>query len=132
MKKHILILIFFNLGFLFFCIFSCQYNEDPRISFECLDYDFGETYSLDTLIYEFKFKNSGRRDLSVNNIKTECGCTVANWTHGLIKNSATGSILIKYKTSSPKEFKEVIYVYHNGKNSPIRLSVKGKISPDHN
>jgi hypothetical protein len=112
-------------------IFSCQVRETgPRIFFECLDYDFGEKPNIDTLFFEFKFRNIGQKDLIINKVKTQCICTVASWTHEPVKNSEFGSILISYKASFPTAFKEVIYVYHNGENSPTRLSVKGKILTD--
>ena len=124
MKKTFLI---FNPVILFFFFFSCRNNETPQISFEHLEHNFGEVYGLDTLIYEFRFTNEGLKELSVNNVRTECECTAAYWTKEPLKKSANGSILIKYKTSFAKEFKEIIYVYHNGENSPTRLSVQGKI-----
>jgi hypothetical protein len=111
------------------CCLHCKPNRFPQIAFDCVDYNFGEIHGIDTLLHEFRFKNTGSKGLSINDVKTECGCTVVNWTHGIIKQSCSGRILIKYKTSFPIDFKEIIYVYYDGMNSPTKLSVEGRISP---
>ena len=56
------------------------------------------TQELGTLLWHtprtatFKFTNKGTRDLTILDVRTDCGCTVADWTRTAVAPGGTGTI----------------------------------------
>ncbi len=57
----------------------------PVIEFEKEIHDFGKVIQGERVSYGFKFKNTGRSDLVISQVKTSCGCTVPKFTKEPIK-----------------------------------------------
>jgi len=103
-------------------------NPDaPEIFFEETEHNFG------TLSYKgdgecsFTFKNTGKEPLILTNVRSSCGCTVPQWPKEPFKKRKEGTITIKYDTRIVGAFSKTIRVYSNANNSPVVLTIKGKV-----
>ena len=102
-------------------------KKAPEIIFEKTTYDYGTIEKGSDGICEFVFKNTGKQPLILNNCKSSCGCTVTKWPKEPIKKKQTGVIKVKYNTNRVGNFAKSVTVYSNAKNSPVRLTIKGKV-----
>ena len=82
-------IICFTLIAIFFASFNAQAQESvakpakkqkvAEITFESLDYDYGNIYKGDNGVCQFTFKNTGKAPLQITNCRASCGCTVPSW-----------------------------------------------------
>jgi len=79
--------------------------------------------------YKFNFKNTSKKPLVIANVKSSCGCTTPSWSREPIQPGKSGSITVQYNTNLPGMFNKTVQVFSSAKNSPVRLTIKGKIMP---
>ncbi len=76
--------------------FSIYKPEDlknaPKIEFEEKVFNFGTINQGDKVTHEFKFKNTGKKDLIIHKIKASCGCTATSTSDKVIKPGKEASI----------------------------------------
>lgn len=99
-----------------------------EITFEALEYDYGNIYKGDNGVCEFKFKNTGKAPLTITNCKASCGCTVPSWPHDPIPPKGTGVIKVKYDTNRIGTINKSITVSSDAVNNSVVLHIKGFIS----
>ncbi len=102
-------------------------KKAPEITFEKTEYDFGTIPYGSDAICEFVFKNTGKSPLILTNVRSSCGCTIPSWTKTPIKKKKTDKITVKYNTHRMGKFHKTITVTTNAKNSPIVLTITGKV-----
>jgi hypothetical protein len=78
---------------------------------------------------DFVYTNKGASPLVISDVKSTCGCTVPSWTKEPVAPGQKGTIQVKYNTALPGAFNKTIVVYSNANNSPVRVSIKGKVNP---
>ena len=111
-------------------IFSCSepvIQNNATIAFTQTEHDFGTLEIKQPAVYNFEFSNTGKTPLVIQNVETSCGCTVPEWTKEPVKPGKTGTITIKYDAEYPGMFSKSITVYYNGKDSPVKLKIKGLV-----
>ncbi len=102
-------------------------KKAPEITFEKIEYDFGTLkYGADATC-DFVFKNTGKTPLILTNVRSSCGCTIPSWTKTPIAKKKSDKITVKYNTHKIGNFHKTITVTSNAKNSPIVLTIKGKV-----
>lgn len=112
----------------FYC--SCDNflpSNNAKISFECVEKDFGKLNFNGDGSCSFLFSNTGNTPLVIQYVKTSCGCTVADWPQKPIKPGMGGVLKISYDTSHLGVFYKTITVFYNGKGSPATLFIKGSV-----
>ena len=72
----------------------------PNIKFDNLNHNLGTLKKGETISKYIKFRNKGGTDLIISNVKSSCGCTVANWPKNPIPKNQKDSILLQINTSS--------------------------------
>lgn len=102
-------------------------SNAPYIEFESLVHDYGTVQYKGNGECEFIFKNTGKDPLVLTNVRPSCGCTSPTWTKEPVKKNKKGTIKVKYNTAIVGSFTKSITVYSNASNSPIRLTIKGKV-----
>ncbi len=82
----------------------------PRITFEKATHDFGTIITGDKVIYEFKFTNTGKSALIIENASASCGCTVPEFPRKPINPGEGGSIKVVYdsKDQVGKQHKDIL------------------------
>lgn len=99
----------------------------PEIFFGETTHDFATLQKGDECSYEFKFKNTGKEPLILANCQASCGCTTPSCPKEPIAPGGSGVIKVKYDSNRVGVFNKSITVTSNAKNSPVTLTIKGKI-----
>lgn len=84
-------------------------EDYPVIEFDAKEFDFGTIKQGDKVEHIFKFKNTGKNDLSVIEVRPSCGCTAPEWTRTPVKKGESGEIKIVFNSAgkSGKQTKTV-------------------------
>ena len=104
-------------------------GNQPHIQFETVAHDFGVIQQSENGGYSFKFTNTGKEPLIIQNVRTSCGCTVASRPNAPILPGDSSEISVKYDTKRLGVFHKSITVTSNADNSSIVLTIKGEVKP---
>ena len=104
-------------------------KKGQEIWFEEYLHDYGEILQDSEGTWAFVFKNLGEEAIVINRVRSTCGCTIPDWPREPIEPGNSGEILVKYNTALTGTFLKSIYVYSTAANSPVKLQIKGKVSP---
>lgn len=119
MKKVIVFLIFFSIGF--------YAQKGPEITFQKLVHDFGQIQEGTEAIAEFVFTNTGDSPLVISNVKSSCGCTVPFYPKEPILPGKTGVVKARYDTNRIGFFNKQITVLSNASNGEVTLRITGEV-----
>lgn len=131
LSKHFCFLILFTV--FTSCISKTKRNNDvsdeefSNMSFKHKAYSFGKINIKKSVCAVFEFSNTGKNPLLIKEVTTSCGCTVPEWYKGIIKPNESGEIKIIYDAKYPGRFNKTVTVFYNGKDSPIKLTIKGEV-----
>jgi copper(I)-binding protein len=101
----------------------------PVITFEQTVHDYGTLeYGGDGTCY-FKFTNTGKEPLIVQQPRSSCGCTVPSWPKTPILPGEGDEIKVTYNTKKVGNINKTVTVTSNAKNSPVILRITGKVEP---
>ena len=102
----------------------------PKFDFEEITFDLGTVQSGESVTHEFKFKNSGDKDLIISQAKGSCGCTVPDWPKEPIAPGETGKITVHYDTQRAGAINKSVTINSNAINEPIKvIRIKGNVLP---
>lgn len=107
-------------------------EDAPIIEFSKLEHDFGEINEGDTVETTFKFKNTGKSELIITNIKASCGCTVpSNWSRAPIMPGKEGEFTVKFASKGkPNNQSKTITVTSNTNKGKEVVRIKAFVKPD--
>jgi hypothetical protein len=111
-----------------------QTPKGPVITFESLEYDFGNInwsqVRNDAGKCEFKFTNTGDEALIITGVRADCGCTTPSYTQEPVLPGKTGKIAVQYDNSRVGYFNKGITVTTNANPNTLRLTIKGTVIKD--
>jgi hypothetical protein len=107
-------------------------ESGQEIYFSQSTYDYGEISEGSDGLYTIEFKNIGNAPIIVNRVRSSCGCTVPSWPKEPVEPGTNGEILVKYNTELTGSFMKSVYVYSSAENSPVKLTIRGKVLPREN
>ncbi len=122
MKREVQILIILA-GIIISLVASA--NPKANIEWQETSIDFGEVVYKKPVTAEFTFKNQGLIPLLINDVKSSCGCTVANFPKQPVVSGEEGKILVTFDAESEGQFSKTIMVYSNAEGGMIQLYIKG-------
>lgn len=102
-------------------------GSQPHIAFETTDHDFGKILQNGDGNFSFKFKNTGKEPLIIQNVRSSCGCTVASRPNAPILPGESSEISVKYDTRRIGVFHKNITVSSNADNASVVLNIKGEV-----
>ncbi len=100
----------------------------PHIKFTATVHDFGSILQNANGKFAFKFTNTGKEPLIIQNVRSSCGCTIAKRPTAPILPGETGEIAVKYDTRRIGPFHKNITVTSNADNKSVVLNIKGKVN----
>lgn len=108
---------------------NAQANIDTTvvITFEKTIHDYGTILQGGDGQCEFAFTNTGTNPLVLSNVRSSCGCTVAEWSKEPILPGKSSSIKVRYDTNRVGTIAKSITVTSNAKNSTVKLTIKGNV-----
>lgn len=76
---------------------------------------------------EFTFKNTGKSDVIITNVKAACGCTATDYTKTPIKPGETAYVKATYNAAAKGAFSKTVTVTTNADANPKVLTFKGTV-----
>ncbi len=92
------------------------------------EHDFGDQLKIEnTYSYDFKFVNKSGGYLLIQNVRTECGCTVPSWSEEAIAPNETSVIHVEFDAAKKEQFRKKITVWFDHVKKPETLWIEGEI-----
>ena len=79
---------------------SVDLSQLAKLVFEEDAFDFGEVDAGAVLEHTFTFTNEGVVPLIITDVRSTCGCTVADWPRNAIPPGKSGEIPVKFDTKN--------------------------------
>jgi hypothetical protein len=100
----------------------------PKFDFEEITYDLGTIESGESVTHEFKFKNSGDKDLIISQAKGSCGCTQPEYPKDPIAPGDEGVIKVTFNSTgiSGQITKNVTLIANTTPNTKV-LTITGEV-----
>ena len=76
---------------------------------------------------EFTFKNTGKTDVIITNVKAACGCTATDYTKTPVKPGGTAKVTATYNAASAGAFTKTLTVTTNAEEAPKVLTFRGTV-----
>lgn len=101
----------------------------PKIFFEEQVYDFGKIYISESVTHKFIFKNLGKGELIISNVKSSCGCTAALVSKDILHKEEEGEVEVKFNSGHyvGKVTKSVMVNSNDPENSKYKLTITGEV-----
>lgn len=100
----------------------------PKFDFEEITFDLGTIQSGESVTHEFKFKNSGDKDLIISQAKGSCGCTTPEYPKNPIAPGEEGVIKVTFNSTgiSGQITKNVTLIANTTPNTKV-LTITGEV-----
>jgi hypothetical protein len=101
------------------------------VQFERMDYNFGKIKEeAGPADYNFKFTNTGKIPLIIQDVQASCGCTTPEWSKEPILPGKTGFIKVSYNPEQrPGVFAKSITINANVPKNTRVLTISGEVIP---
>jgi archaellum component FlaF (FlaF/FlaG flagellin family) len=76
---------------------------------------------------EFKMKNDGRKSLTIQEVRTDCGCTVVDYPRTPIAAGDSFSVKAHFDAKQMGHFTKQIGIYSNASDAPVMLTLRGVV-----
>lgn len=101
----------------------------PRIRFQEMTWDFGQTKERKVLMHRFTFENTGDSPLVIDKVTTSCGCAAAMISKRTLAPGEKGDIMVHLSTRGYKgRIEKYIVIESNDPRSPeVYLTISADI-----
>ena len=91
------------------------------------EYDFGELKKGVPATHEFRFKNTSSEPITVDNVRSSCGCTATEWEETVIAPGEESKIKIEYDARKEGYFYKKITVFFSTQRKAEKLFILGYV-----
>jgi hypothetical protein len=99
-----------------------------NIKFNSLEINYGTVNKDSDGVRVFKFTNTGKLPLIINNAQGSCGCTVPTYPKEPIMPGEISEIRVKYDTNRIGQFTKFVTLTTNAiDNSTVQLKISGEV-----
>ena len=81
-------------------------------------------------VVSYRITNTGNEPLVINDVRTSCACTVADWSKNPIDPKKFTDIKVIYDAKMLGHFDKSVALYTNAGNDPLYLSFSGQVSTE--
>ena len=103
-------------------------GAQPQVSFDQTTQDMGTLLWHTPRTAVFTLTNKGTSDLLITAVRTDCGCTDAQWTKSAIGPGSTGTVSATFDAEMLGHFHKGLAVYTNLSDKPVYLTLMGQVS----
>lgn len=112
---------------------QCQTNNKtavtgPEISFDKTTMDFGTLNIGDVKVGVFTITNTGKKPLILDNVVSNCDCTVLDWSRAPIMPGKTTTIKATYTAKNSGLISKWVTVMSNAETDRVILKLRGKVN----
>ena len=106
-------------------------QNEPVISFQKTEHDFGDVVQGSIIEHDFIFENRGIKPIFISDIITTCGCIDVEWIDKPVTKGKTAILKVKFDTSGKSGYQnKLITIVSNAVNEEERIVMKGNVLPD--
>jgi hypothetical protein len=98
-----------------------------NIVFDTLAHDFGNIAQGKEVSFEFRFTNHTDQPIIIDNVRTTCGCTAAEWQESPVMPNTTTTLPVSYDALKTGYFEKTIKVWLKHYPKPITLTISGEV-----
>ncbi len=102
----------------------------PVITFEKNVHDYGTVAYGGDGVCTFKFTNTGKEPLILQQPQSSCGCTVPTWPKEPVLPGESNEIKVTYNTKKVGPINKTVTIRSNAKNNTVILRITGKVEPN--
>lgn len=102
-------------------------KNQPVISFDKTEHDYGEVVKGGNGECVFTYTNTGKAPLVLTNARSSCGCTVPKWSREPLMPGQTATLTVRYNTNNVGPINKTVTVESNASPSKVVLRIKGKV-----
>ncbi|MBP6871443.1 MAG: DUF1573 domain-containing protein [Bacteroidales bacterium] len=102
----------------------------PEISFDKLVHDYGTVAFGGDGVCTFKFTNTGKEPLILQQPQSSCGCTVPTWPREPVLPGTSDTIQVTYNTKKAGPINKTVTVRSNAKTNTVVLRITGTVQPN--
>jgi hypothetical protein len=107
---------------------KCDGSSLPVMEFEEEEHDFGRLIEGETVSFGFVFRNTGKSDLIIAEVKTSCGCAVASFPTEPIPPGKKNTIKVSFNSLGRRGFQtKNIVVVANTQPNVEQLRIKAHV-----
>ncbi len=92
------------------------------------DHDFGEVRPGSTVKFTFSFRNTFNQPIVLQNVRTTCGCTAADWPEAPIAPGEKGDIHIEFDGNRTGAFRKKITAFFDKQRKAEVLWIQGEVT----
>lgn len=106
--------------------------KKPKIVFDEQTYDFGKVFIGENVQHKYEFKNVGKGELIINNVKSSCGCTAALVSKINLLTNEKGEVEVKFNPGSyvGRVSKSVTVNSNDPENPRFKLTITGEVAEE--
>ena len=105
-------------------------DTNKKLSWKKTTHNFGNIANAIPVTHTFEFTNTTDTPITLDNVRTTCGCTASEWSHEPIAPGATSEIVVSYNAKKAGSFTKLVKVYINGQKQPEILTIKGQVAAE--
>jgi len=103
-------------------------DQLPKINFSETSHDFGTVIQGEKVIYNFRFKNTGKTDLLIAKVEATCGCTAIKYPRHPIKPGEGDIITVTFNSEGRMGVQnKKVRVIANTQPNVVALQLKAMI-----
>ena len=91
------------------------------------EHDFGELKKGVPATFEFRFKNTHTEPITIDNVRSTCGCTASEWEESVILPGEESKIKIEYDARKEGYFYKKITVFFSAQRKSEKLYIAGYV-----
>lgn len=94
-----------------------------------MKHDFGQINQDFPVVHKFEFTNTSNKAITLDNVRTSCGCAAPSWTYDPIPPGESSMIEIEFNAAKEGEFVKLIKVFVHDVKKPEILTITGEVIP---
>lgn len=107
---------------------NAQPITGPEIKFDKTTLDFGTLNIGDVKVDTFTFTNVGKKPLILDNVVSNCDCTVLDWSRKPVMPGKKGTITATYTAKNSGLINKWVTVMSNAETDRVILKLRGKVN----
>ena len=102
----------------------------PLMTFTETVHDFGNIKEGDVVKHTFKFINTGKSPLVIQNASAPCGCTTPSWTKDPVAPNGSGEVTVQFNSQGKVgQQNKVVTIVANTQPDVTTVTMKGNVDP---
>ena len=106
---------------------STEGKRVTPVQWEEKEHDFGEIAFRVPATATFTFQNISDEPVVISNVRSSCGCTVADYTKEPVNPGQKGEVKATYNSARVGMFQKTVTVTLGGVEQPVVLRIKGNV-----